>query len=770
MKKNQIRLIKQMLAGTLAGLSLSCAANQNSPLGSVENFDSFSLNKAVENNVKASLIEGQEKKYGKALKLVFEPREESTIELPTPAQGYWNWDYAGDLNLALDVSNPGSQSFQFWLTLMDANGRKQERSAVIDAGQSARFYALLTGRVANAQTGMRETPPAWQTSEEKLAWRSGDRDFDFTKVTKIIFKAYAQFETNTLIVDNLELRVNPAQDPEYLVGIVDKFGQAAKKNYPTKIHSEKQLKAAADAELASLANAKQPEDRSRFGGWSKGPKLEGTGYFRTTKVDGRWWMVDPEGYLFFSSAIANVRMANLETITGYDFNDASVRKIDPEELTPEDSRDIIPVGKKSLNSRFLASPLRREMFEWLPPYDHELGEHYGYRRTVHQGVIEHGEVYSFYKANLERRYGQSSPNSYIKTWRDVTLDRMVDWGFTSFGNWIDPMFYDNQRMPFFANGWIIGDFKVIYSGQDYWSPLPDVYDPEFKRRAHLTIKQIGREVKNTPWCVGVFVDNEKGWGSMKNDRAHFGAVYYALSRTADESPAKKQFTQLLTKKYGVIAALNQAWGTKIDSWSSFATGITMDKLNDASRADFSMLYADYAETYFRIVSSEIKDALPNHMYMGVRIAAEWGMPVEVVAAAKKYSDVLSFNNYREGMHPDTWAFLKDLDFPTIIGEYHIGSTSDTDFYHPGLVIAADQTDRAKMYENYMNSVIDNPYMVGAHWFQYIDDPVTGRAYDGENYNVGWVSNTDIPYQPMVDAAKRVNKSLYQRRSKIPPIQ
>ena len=78
-------------------------------------------------------------------------------------------------------------------------------------------------------------------------------------------------------------------------------------------------------------------------------------------------------------------------------------------------------------------------------------------------------------------------------------------------------------------------------------------------------------------------------------------------------------------------------------------------------------------------------------------------------------------------------------------------------------MAADQNDRARMYKDYLRSVIDNPYFVGAHWFQYIDSPVSGRAHDGENYNVGFVTNTDVPYSPMVKAAKEINSELYPRR-------
>ena len=65
--------------------------------------------------------------------------------------------------------------------------------------------------------------------------------------------------------------------------------------------------------------------------------------------------------------------------------------------------------------------------------------------------------------------------------------------------------------------------------------------------------------------------------------------------------------------------------------------------------------------------------------------------------------------------------------------------------------------------SFFESIIDNPYFVGAHYFQYMDGPIAGRAYDGENYNAGMVNITDVPYKPMVKAVKEVNSNLYQRR-------
>jgi agarase len=691
----------------------------------------------------------------KGLRLRFEPRDEDmvTVSLSIPAEV----NAMGETNLALDVTNASGVSIHLFVTLITDDGTRQRASGVIGAGKTETLYTVLTGYEAKVETGLREIPPSWKTPDQKLIGGHSGGPLEPSKIRQIEFSTQANPVAREIVVDNIRVRANPPADAFFLADIVDRFGQAAKKQYPVKISSEAELRAKAKQEMAVLAASKGAPGRSRWGGWADGPKRKGTGFFRAEKVDGKWWMIDPDGHLFFSNGLANIRMANMGTITGYDFNDPEVRFIDPEELTPDDSVDIVPVDKKYRASRFLASPLRRQMFEWLPTYDDPLGSHYGYARETKRGAVQHGEIFSFYKANLERRYGKD----YMATWRKVTIDRMRDWGMTSFGNWVDPSFYQNGRIPYFANGWIIGNFKTLSSGDDVWSPLPDVYDANFVRRARLTIEQIAREVQNSPWCVGVFVDNEKSWGRGDTTAARYGVVLDALSKKISESPAKARFTQMLCDQYKTVAALNAVWGTKFASWEEFGAGAVPVQL-EAARPDLSRLMRDYGERYFSTVQSELKRVMPNHMYMGVRMA-QWGMPEEIIEASLKHSDVLSFNNYKEVMHPDKWDFLNAYDKPVIIGEFHIGATSDTPFYHPGLIAASDQKDRARIYEQYINSVIDHPMMVGAHWFQYIDDDVTGRSYDGENYNVGWVTTTDIPYPEMAESARRVNYGLYQRR-------
>ena len=85
---------------------------------------------------------------------------------------------------------------------------------------------------------------------------------------------------------------------------VDEFGQANFAEWPDKVHSREELRTRAAAEDVELAA--HPDgipDADRFGGWAKGPQLKATGHFRTEKVGGKWWLVDPDGHLFFSHGV-----------------------------------------------------------------------------------------------------------------------------------------------------------------------------------------------------------------------------------------------------------------------------------------------------------------------------------------------------------------------------------------------------------------------------------------------------------------------------------
>lgn len=711
-------------------------------------------------NAKMSLIKMND---SSALSVSFSNKHASSGVLLKPEKP-WDASHFDTYSLAFEANNPTNKTVNLIVNVTGAEGKTQRRSVAIGKREQGTYYFELAGIALNDDTGLRDVPPSFKSDAHKMIIRGGKPLVDFSKIYSLKFYVDGAIHENKVAIDNLRIVPSPKADLTSLTKIVDKFGQRANMDFDIKISSVAELQSVAKQELLALSTSVPLKDRSRFGGWNQGPRLEATGYFRTEKVGGKWALVDPEGYLFFSTGIANIRMSNTSTFTGVDFTDDSVRYVDPDDVTPEDSKGISGDYSKVRKTRFITNQQRHNMFEELPSYDDPLAKHYGYRRSAHKGPIKHGEVFSFYQANLERRYGEKERGSYLTQWRDTTVDRMVDWGFTSMGNWVDPVFYQNKRIPYFANGWIIGDFKTVSSGFDYWGAMPDPFDPEFVKRALKTAKVISEEVLNSPWCIGVFIDNEMSWGGKGAPIRQYGIVLDAFSRNANESPTKSAFVNYLKNKYQTIEKLNQSWEQHLSSWSAFAAGVNYKEathFSDKMLRDMSSLLTLYADEYFKVVSGAIKKVMPNHMYMGARFTS-WGTSPEAHYSAKKYADVISYNYYREGLDTSTWAFLADLDMPSLIGEFHMGTTI-SGAPHPGIVHSVDHQDRGVMWQDYMNTVIDNPYMVGAHWFQYIDSPITGRAYDGENYNVGFVSTTDIPYAPLVKASKALHKTLYQRR-------
>ena len=102
----------------------------------------------------------------------------------------------------------------------------------------------------------------------------------------------------------------------------------------------------------------------------------------------------------------------------------------------------------------------------------------------------------------------------------------------------------------------------------------------------------------------------------------------------------------------------------------------------------------------------------------------WAQNDITLRAAAEYCDIISFNKYEFSVQDVT--LTEGVDKPVIIGEFHFGST-DRGFFHPGVKQSENQTERGQMYQKYIQSALRNKLIVGAHWFQYIDEPITGRA-------------------------------------------
>jgi len=115
------------------------------------------------------------------------------------------------------------------------------------------------------------------------------------------------------------------------------------------------------------------------------------------------------------------------------------------------------------------------------------------------------------------------------------------------------------------------------------------------------------------------------------------------------------------------------------------------------------------------------------------------------------------------LNPADWSFTESFNKPCLVGEFHFGAL-DRGMFAPGRVPAPSQTLRAVMFRDDVNSVLNRPTFAGAHWFKYTDEPLTGRSFGGENYNIGFVSITDTPYPEIAAAARQTLTAAYVRHA------
>ncbi|HSC83011.1 MAG TPA: beta-agarase, partial [Pseudomonas sp.] len=102
-----------------------------------------------------------------------------------------------------------------------------------------------------------------------------------------------------------------------------------------------------------------------------------------------------------------------------------------------------------------------------------------------------------------------------------------------------------------------------------------------------------------------------------------------------------------------------------------------------------------------------------------------------------------------------FAALRELDKPVLVTEFHFGSRDRGPFWG-GVSEVYREEDRGPAYAHFLAKALEEPSIVGLHWFQYLDQPATGRLLDGENGHLGLVAITDRPWQGFVEAVRKAN--------------
>jgi hypothetical protein len=171
------------------------------------------------------------------------------------------------------------------------------------------------------------------------------------------------------------------------------------------------------------------------------------------------------------------------------------------------------------------------------------------------------------------------------------------------------------------------------------------------------------------------------------------------------------------------------------------------------------------EKYLQVVNSAVKKHDPNHLNLGLRFGSR--APDEMLRACRSF-DVFGMNSYSYAVnHEQVERTHRLTGRPVMIGEFHFGTPGRG--MSAGLKQTKDQSERGVAYRRYVEDAAAMPMMVGVHWFQWIDQPATGR-FDGENYNIGIIDVTDRPYAELVEAMKITHRRLHDvHAGRVPPV-
>jgi hypothetical protein len=590
--------------------------------------------------------------------------------------------------ISANVTNTGDDMFRIEAMI---NDDPMENSCIyIDPGENKTIQVIIQRLTGNGATIFPEMS-GLPGGTIPFIYNSTNND---TVIKKITFKVFAKGNTSFIISEikpfGQFISAKKISDTPGFFPFIDVFGQYKHADWPGKTKSDSDLKRAIDVEANNLRSVPGPSGRDRFGGWANGPKLKATGYFRTEKVAGKWWLVDPEGCLYWSHGITCV-----------DFN-----------------------GAQTLVSG------RNNFFENLPDKTGPMEKFYSSDRKG-------DTTFDFTKANLFRKYGKKWKEKAIEN----ALKRLKSWGFNSFGNWSDPEIY------------LYGENRVPYTVGISSARFLNVFDPAFRESLKTSLNRLDPKIKDDPYCIGFFIDNE----------LHVDQITARLISQPGNNKSRFQFFEYLKSKYTSVDKLNENWKTSYSDWQQ-VDAIT--KLPEgAKKEDIQFFNLKILDLYYKICRNELKSYAPNKIYFGSRLPYSYlsddPSVIQIIKIAAKYCDVVCFNRYRFSTNDLILPF--GIDKPTLIGEFHWGAL-DRGLFSVGMRGVADQNQRADDYYHFIEGALNNPQIVGTHWFQYSDEPTAGR-FDGENYQIGFVDVCDNPYPEIVNAARKIGYKMYRIRYK-----
>jgi hypothetical protein len=297
---------------------------------------------------------------------------------------------------------------------------------------------------------------------------------------------------------------------------------------------------------------------------------------------------------------------------------------------------------------------------------------------------------------------------------DNIFVRMDRWGLNTIANWSNQEVMLRNQKPFFTQ------LRGVRMDADLFG-LADVYAPDFEKAIDDAVRQSTERFRGNPWLIGYFTGNEPAWQGLEQ------RVINIILDESDERPIKKELLKHL------------------------AQGDTPERREQFVHKTF--------RTFIETIDKYLKIHSPGHLNLGIRFGSG-NCNSAIVELCKGIFDVYSYNSY--SLYPSLEnmdCLYEKLDMPLLIGEFHFG-TVDRGMAQ-SLWQVDTQPERGTAYRYYTENAFSHPALIGTSYFQWADQDLTGRGYDGENYNCGLVDVTDRPYPYLVEAISETAKRLYE---------
>ncbi len=234
--------------------------------------------------------------------------------------------------------------------------------------------------------------------------------------------------------------------------LLDGLGQLRLADWPGKTRDVEEMVSRLRQQAEHANEHRWPESMGPWGGWREKRVPEATGFFHTHHDGQRWWLVDPQGQLFWSSGCDCVRPG---VTAAYETLDTALP--DP------------------------------------PPTD-------GPFAAAHE---QPGKRFNHMLANLIHAFG---PERWQTQWEALAMGQLKAFGFNTVANWSDWRAASRARFPY------VRPLTLRFERTPrVFRDFPDVFDPAIGEDLAAFGQQLA-ESADDPAMIGYFLMNEPTWG------------------------------------------------------------------------------------------------------------------------------------------------------------------------------------------------------------------------------------------------------------------